>query len=472
MKDFSVALSKIMLESPELRRLIKSEALKKVNNDTEILVAQLVEQTVDGETLFNKLDRYLTNTTMNEILNQVPTLTILVPELPEGSFSAEEWDVNTDVPVVAIRTKYSNNTPVLGINDGGEIVTDIIPSNVIPGDPILVVKLNERILSNLDVAYRELETKEFFTSRINNLSYRFTDIAFDGINYPIKTIPFPSNVDSKIADAYKKTNSKNGWQRDYIYYDIVEDNDKGELDYKFQERLMFIRPIENNGSAQASYDIFTDATDPQYRGTLSGGNWNQWTEGTYEFSFNFILTGGKDSGTGKKIDKRFGASPTDLFSITYQHHSSGTWFWKRNWYTITSIKAKKLVVDLDLFTWDLYNFGADMMVQAYEIDPSQTIKETRTHSSQVAGNFGFEFNLLKKIGVKLGGNAQQNKSTTVEISTTLTSNDLGNAFIYFKDPVVTGLQGGSGFFRINNYNLNEYSVAGLKFNVMPKRIQQ
>lgn len=43
--------------------------------------------------------------------NQIPNLTIFVPELPDNSFSAELWDVETDIPDVGVRTFDTEGVP-------------------------------------------------------------------------------------------------------------------------------------------------------------------------------------------------------------------------------------------------------------------------------------------------------------------------------------------------------------------------
>src|SRR5690606_14227878 len=126
----------------------------------------------------------------------------LIPELPEKSFSADNWDTNTQLPMVAIRTTLSNDNPVMNWTEEGKIETGVIPSNIIPGYPILVAKVNERVISNLDSDFGKLETREFHTSKLTGISYRFTDVIFDRVSFPIVIKPLPSNIDSQLADAY------------------------------------------------------------------------------------------------------------------------------------------------------------------------------------------------------------------------------------------------------------------------------
>ena len=74
--------------------------------------------------------------------NQLPLLTIFVPELPEESFSAELWDVNdiNQIPDVALRLDNITYTPVIGRDDFNYLVA---PEDV-PGWPIVVLKRNRK----------------------------------------------------------------------------------------------------------------------------------------------------------------------------------------------------------------------------------------------------------------------------------------------------------------------------------------
>ena len=474
LKNFSEALVKSMAESMELRSLIKSEALKKFNNDTEVLISQLAELELREGTVASKLNQHLQGTRIEEILNIIPTLTVLVPELPKESFSAERWDTNNELPMVAIRTTLSNDNPVVNWAEG-KLETGVIPSNIIPAYPILVAKINERVISNFESDFSKSETREFHTSKFTGISYRFADVAYDGKLFPVKIRPIPSNVDSTIAEAYNLTNNSDAWQRDHIYYNINTSTPNGPFNYKFKEYLGFVSPKEYNGSAQGAYDAFADQTDPRYNGVKRDGNWNDWTDGSYELVFHFLLNDANGNG-GNEIKKNISVKPSDLFQLEYDHRvETHNVFWKRNIFTLRSIKAKKYWADLEAFSWNLENFAAKVRVKVFEKDPDQEQTITINSSSKAATNFGIDIgaDLFKivKLGIKFGTSNERNTSHNYQIKTTFASDDLGMSDIDFGEPVVTGKYTFGRFF-IDIYTLNSYSTGTIDFSLTPKRVQQ
>jgi|GEM_PF-1099627 len=479
LKDFSEALVKSMAESMELRNLIKTEALKKFNNDTEVLISQLAELRLSEGTVASKLNQHLQGTTIEQILNIVPTLTVLVPELPENSFSAERWETNTQLPMVAIRTTLSNDNPVINWSETGQIETGVIPSDIIPGSPILVTKVNERVISNLESDFGTSEAREFHTSMFTGISYRYADVAFDGIKFPIKYLPVPSNIDSKLAEAYEltKNNVDGTWQRDHIYYDINPSKQNGPFNYQYKEYLGFIAPKEYNGSAEGAYSAFADQTDPRYNPVKEDGNWNDWTDGSYEMVFNFLLNAGDGSNAGlQTIPKNLPIKPTDLFTLEYDHYTTGTWFWTKNHYKIRSVKAKKYYADLEAFSWNLENFSTSVKVMVSEKDPEQKVTMSVSHSSKTATNFGLDIGVdgilkIAKLGLKFGITSEKNNSQTHQVETTLSSDDLGSSIIDFGEPVVVA-KSPIHPFNINLYSLNSYSTGTIDFSLTPKRVQQ
>lgn len=475
LKNFSVALLKSMAESIELRDLVKNEALKKFNNDTEVLISQLSELSLEKGTVASKINEHLEGTTIEDILDIVPSLTILVPELPEESFSAEKWNTFSQLPMVAIRTSLSNDNPVVNWSEGN-IETGVIPSDIIPGYPILVTKTNERVITSSNNNYGKIATREFHTSKLTGVSYRFTDAVFDGTLFPIKNKPVPSNVDTQLAEAYNLTINSDAWQRDHIYYDINPSTPNGPFNYKFKEYIGFIAPREYNGSAQASYDAFADQADPRYNPRKDKDNWNDWTDGSYELEFHFLLNDSGDNG-GQTIPKSIPVSPTDLFKLEYDKHVNSSWiFWKKTHYTIRSVKAKKYWADLEAFSWNLENFAASVKVEVFEKDPDTEETITINSSAKAATNFGIDVGAdlfdIVKLGIKFGTSNEKNTSHSHQIKTTYSSDRLGSSLIDFGEPVVTGKYPINVFFAIDIYSLNSYSTGTIDFSLVPKRVQQ
>lgn len=106
-----------MTESANLREFLKNEALKKFNGDYDILYNYVKDHKVGNSTFRNILKSYYINESdLIEIENTVPSLTIFVPSLPKNSFSAENWNISRDIPLVAVRLLDNNKTPLISYN--------------------------------------------------------------------------------------------------------------------------------------------------------------------------------------------------------------------------------------------------------------------------------------------------------------------------------------------------------------------
>ncbi len=163
---FADALSNALIANKDLRKLVKDEALKKFNKDYDVLYLSVKNKTLNPSDYLKNSSNKTSNTLLQksasaltfraallpffaneaeliEIEQKLPLLTIFVPELPLGAFSAETWDVNDDsqIPDVALRLDNSNDVPVIG-KDGSKYV---IEAELTPGFPIVVIKENERV---------------------------------------------------------------------------------------------------------------------------------------------------------------------------------------------------------------------------------------------------------------------------------------------------------------------------------------
>ena len=91
-RQFGKALAPLLFEEEGVRSLIREEALKQFNNDYEVLYQMIKDRPVNGSKTFRDLLRERTGgseSLLKEIEKQLPLLTIMVPELPNNSFSAE-----------------------------------------------------------------------------------------------------------------------------------------------------------------------------------------------------------------------------------------------------------------------------------------------------------------------------------------------------------------------------------------------
>ena len=384
-KEFARALLKAMKESKMLRYVLKTEALRMFDKDYDVLYVLIKDKTLEnGKSVESLIAKHLGGIEkLNHILSINPTLTILVPELPNESFSAELWDTENDIPAVAIPST-SSAIPFIRV-DGTE---DTVPEERIPGFPILVIKDNERVVvasnsssetnSRSVRGFKQLETRNDVYND-GEIRLEFWDKAFD--NSVKKSIPRAfsrSNSQSEyttnyftVREAYNtyKENPNNGWQRDYIYYGIDHDNATGPFKYNYME---YITTFSLAGDPMYAFNGISDqGHDSKLVREKSGINGSSWTEGYYEFRIIVNV----DSNLDKVID----AKPDQLFELTYERAG--------NYYKISNISLKTMSVYLPLFKWDLNKYSYEVKITIEEVDPGETYTYTEVLTVGYATNF-------------------------------------------------------------------------------------
>jgi hypothetical protein len=219
--------------------------------------------------------------------NALPLLTIFVPTLPEDSFSAELWDVHDDeqIPDVALALKNISYVPVIGREDEKYL----IEPGWFPGYPIVVLKENERVITDQSPRFDELDTRIIVSGGVasgriryngddireldeprysGNVSIRFRDNNFDTY-YGVTTGTtgttggYQGVTDDNIPD-YLRTaydvfaDVPGSWQRDNIYYGLTPTNTENEfVGGKYVETIATFQLT--GGSAEDLYRSLSDS---------------------------------------------------------------------------------------------------------------------------------------------------------------------------------------------------------------------
>jgi len=435
------------LEDKKIRDFVKEEALKKFNNDYDVLY-QLVKdnQLENGQTFASALQEYADNPVLfRDLLETLPLLTIFVPELDK--FSAENWNTTDDIPLVAVRNlddKKAGKSLFAYDADGSSRAMSYYN---IPDIPVVVVKSNERVIVS-----HEQPTKTASLGTIDNKSalvytkkggIYFIDNNFDNLQssrssdnqkfagnknsskaststygYPaangkhqmffnfINGDPIPNYVGS--PKVFLATSSQ--YQRDYIYYNINNLTDTGRFDNSHVESIY---SISVNQNASEGY-IVDDLRD--------------WTDGMLEIKVHVSFlnrTGGFES-----LYKIFSVSATELFKKETNVNKP------RVYYLPDPIK---------LVGWDMYELGDKWHFFVEEVDPgsesSKTISASSSFSNswEVEGSGGINLGIVK-IGAsaKGQGSSSTTKSETITLKTTGTSDDLGTGILEFTDRISLG----------------------------------
>uniref|UniRef100_F4C514 Uncharacterized protein n=1 Tax=Sphingobacterium sp. (strain 21) TaxID=743722 RepID=F4C514_SPHS2 len=421
------------LENQEVRAILKQEALEKIDNDYDVLYALSKNSTSSsGKTLHELISAYTEDKEhFDEIVQSLPLLTIYVPELDE--FSAEKWDTENQIPIVAIRdvNDRKSNKPLLAYDASGNLTE--LSYREKPKDPVVVVKDNERV---------EAATKESYSKGIVNTtnfknSYRVTDIAFKNsrkLEDPKSSIlmigrdssvrePRPPrdsssvNIDNSylistesVRYAYEQ---KLESQRDYVYYGIDPSKNvtSGKLTNRYAEHIVSIQ-MENEAALQKITD--------------------DWTDGNLEIVINVIAL--SRDGSSQSIRKAVSCSAEDLKLIPIRGAERVPTYRVGEYFLPQPLEIEK---------WDAYKYGEKWKFVVSEFDPGTETTTVTTVSSEFSGNFngtvGVDFGLFK-FGIGGGGTSKETKSTQVTVKTTDTSDDLYEGILNFYTPIYSRLQ--------------------------------
>ncbi|MFA8436243.1 MAG: hypothetical protein ACEPOZ_17140 [Marinifilaceae bacterium] len=437
---FANALIPALADSKELRELIKNEALKQFDNDHDVLYHLIKDQKINNISVSELISSYSESKELfNQIEEQLPLLTILIPTLP--NFTPNSWATEKETPIVAVVVNKSKD--VLLYDSKNNLIS--IPEGTIPNFPTLVVKTNERV--------RTSKKGNLKSSTLNSYSYEFIDDCFN----PQKTkqkLKSSSSSNSFDPAAIKAFNLGMDWQRDHIYYGLTPQNTTGKFKSNYSE---FFTDFQMNGDwfnkiSEQSGDPFRKEKIPAKDATNPA---KYWTDGAWEFQVTVIIN--SKNGMGSTLTKYFSAKPLDLidYEIRYAY---------KNKFPYASIVGyKHYNPNLELIPWDLQNYGMAWKFEIAEIDSEQEVTETVEISSNYAMNFGANNGDSKKIGLKFGASAAKSQKSTCTIKTKLQSDDLGEAILHFNDPVITKKVG-------TKYYPREITAGWCKFSIKTKRV--
>lgn len=452
--DYPEYISRVFakaLGDRQIRNFIKAEALKKFDKDYDVLYQLVKDNKLEnGETFAVALERYSDDSLFfRKSLENQPLLTIYVPELEK--FSAESWDVTTQIPLVAVRnlSEKKAGKPLLAYDEkGGERELSYTTS---PNFPVVVLKANERVTVvenekiNKTAKTQTLRKKDALAHTEKGGIY-FIDDHFDNIRSSLSSADTRKSASnqkglraSTSTYGYAAANGKHQmffkfvgqndpnfpnyvgsqkmfsasglqYQRDYIYYNIQNLTDTGRFDNSHVESIY---SISINQNASKGY-IVDDLRD--------------WTDGILEIKVHVSFvnrTGGFES-----LYKIFSVSANELFKK------------EKN---IDKPRVYYLPDPIKLVGWDMYQLGDKWHFFVEEVDPGSESSKTITASSsfssswEVGGSGGVDIGIVK-IGAsaKNQGSSSNTRSETINLKTTGASDDLGSAILEYTDKISLG----------------------------------
>lgn len=501
-QKFSIALSNFLSENVEARGIIKEEALKRIDFDTDVIYLLIKDRLMEsGMTFEESLTKYMDREYLDLLVRLYPTITIFVPTLPLDSFSADSWDIESEIPSITFVSTQKDNLE-LPVFHAGEL-SDSIHENEIPILPMLVVKENERLTKSSSIGTRSHTRSvnnssvplEFISEVFNNQDQMMTRASRPSYGGGSSKPTRPTNADGSVVEDPKpitptvlknKTISDykdilnaydefgvDGWQRDHIYYGMTKEKDKGTFDRRWSEYLI---SFEMRGDGKTSlYKIADQPDDPRPvdhkipAGRHRGGT-PTWTDGELEFKLSIYI--GAKTPVGNVFETFFRISPDDLFELNINIDRKGR-------VTVKNAHIKKYYFPepLQLFTWDLEKYSANTKLVIEEVDVSTTITETNTHSYEYATNFSVEASsdsLLGpvKVGAKYGVTTKDTRTSSFSITKKLDNDMLGEIFFDFEDPIIVSKEN-KNIYRddifLPNY-IPKYQTGWCKIEIEPRKM--
>jgi len=446
-----------------LRSYIHKEALKQFNKDYDVLYQVIKNEILaDGESVNQKIVKYAESPSdFFRVVNEQPLLTIFVPELP--NLHPSEWDPIKIVPSVAVAPNYENKEDVKAFF-GSEREYEI-PYGLIPSAPTFVVKDNERVIitKNVSSEHKNEDKDVFF--RDMQFEFSFAEKEFNGLapkklesverlkSSSMMASLNPEDIISRPPNRSEKDSYRNRkialpkvqhiinamesgaeWNRDNIYYGISSTVSTGALKRNIKEYLTAFRFYD----AEASYNqIGLTPGDPQ---PLEGSIYQNWAAGSYEFRITALIN--TRNGPGLETQKVILVKPSELFKLKYKKiqrprgvpEEEGSYFWEPY---VDGAKLYTLPQPLVLETWDLENMSYGWKITFSKYNLQQTVVTTETQSSEYATNFEINIKIgeKEKVGAKFGGSAKFTDTQTHSYTQVIGPAALGDANIYFSDPV-------------------------------------
>ncbi len=471
-KDFGLALAKAMNESKALRLLLKKKALEMIDEDYDVLFALIRDEELESKTtVADLITKHLKNKArLHEIEKELPTLTIFVPTLPKGSFSAQSWDTENTVPLVGIKSIKTDDVPIVDANG----VEAVLPAKYAPGFPIVVVKNSLRILDDSHPGFGKLKSKTKFLASTGK-SYKFIDDNFDrNLNLNKKKgarYYDGSELEGKIKSAYEIFPNSDGWQRDHVYYDLTNNTTRGTFKYQFKEALTMIRMSDSNpmGAFQAISDA-TDGSDPTFQSSSSGAQSTFWTSSSFTFRIH-VFYSAKSQSLGTEFTTPFPVMASDLFDVQYETLTfPGFWPWQRRYvYLPTGVTSKNVNLRQELFNWDIGAFTSSILVKLEEVDTQTNIERTVSLQAKQAFNFGLDGGEFNKTGLKFGISGESAQLFSAKMTYQEGSDELEAAIINFGDAILIGkvVLPMSTLYEAREYNLGFCNVIIRPVQVQP-----
>ena len=482
LKRFSEILSKSIYENSNLRKFLKEEALKKFDNDYDILYQIIKNKTIDGVTFKDLLISNSSEKEISDIEKNIPLLNILIPNIEMFNINASNLDVNdNDIPVIFAK----GDKNIYYFNGKEDLITS---KEEIPSFHSFVVNENntiEKIIipnSNNNLQSKSINFEEPIITFISSIY----DNRFPTATKILNKISFSDDISNLVRDSYKYFYSDYGdkyqksFQRDYIYYGMTPDSSEGYLNNNIKEEINFLSINPNN-----YFNFSNDPKNPKIRESeftvkrrpvsTKEQIRRMWSEGEYKFILYNIT-----SNSNNPEMLQFSLKPEEIwdFNIEYTKNRNGTVFRRsKHTYKIDPKKFTPKIINLnetnnkivlDRWNWDISKESLFRKLKLVQHNESRSYEETETIEQTFVKETKFNSGKAKlKLGpidfgelpsVNINSTNTRKESSTITIKGNYGDIELGEINVYFYDPIIIN----------SNYDLYRYSFGSVQFSMIPR----
>lgn len=488
-KAFAKILSMAASKDSSVRAFLKNEAEKQYDKDYDVFYPFVKNKVVaNGKTFREILVSYSSNKEISNIENNLPFLTIMIPDLSRFyAFSINKWDTSDNQVAV---TYAKDNVNSAFYFEGDSILS--LPKGDLPNFPFMVVKSNERMKVVGTATTRSGEREKYV--------YDFADPAYDGSKMvttrsyryyeEVNTEKAPEDkpylnadsIDTRCINAYLLSRSnKYLIDREYVYYNLSPNNSQnGRLDPNVREKIYKFR------ISPAQYGNITDqeiGEDPKLqkdtyykKGHPSDEQIAKdlWTDGNFEIVIKAFM-----GSSSLPEQKMISCKGSDLFyvskfNVKYQH---GTGFRRSKWWystTISDLKGKWVDISSSnlylTLTWDLSNNPVSIYILAFESDKGTTKTESISYTASYTNKADAGLSGGKDTKYNIGFSSQITNQKTFSVSYQYTDQDdnLGSVFLNFKDPIIIS----DKYASTKGYEVYSLSTGAIDLVIAPTSIRK
>lgn len=473
-KKFAIILSKATYDHQEVRALLKDEASAYFDMNSDVLYALVKNESVGGRSFRTVLLEYISESELTDIEATVPLLNILVPKIPMFNISPENMDCsNKEIPVAF----KGENGMELYINGQLE---DVIGRGNLPAFHTIVVNENSRVKKVSEPGSRgDLDEGISFISPNYDARNSGTNASLDINYYDIDTGGYRAIQAFQYFKGYDNDKYSCALQRDFIYYGMTPDSERGSfnnavreylISFKVNPRSFFNISDQTTGENYADPSLVKNSVERHKKAKdLNELIEEMWSKGSYNFRFEVIYSNGSLPST-----VYIPLYPHELwdFNISETFEKGGLFHRDSYYYKIdpTKFTAKRVLLDkkIPLDKWDLSSEGLERYIRIFEEDKSQTYKEswefdvTKMNSTKISGSvkIGLGTDIVSgNVSTESSSSTTTKNARKVEITRQEEDDALGTIKVYFYDPIVEAQYG------LQQFILHEYTTGVVSFTL-------